>query len=198
MKVNESFSPARPDMSDEMLMSCLRTGQEQALFIIHERYRDLLKSVIISVINNENEAQDVLQEVLIQIWRRSDHYSIEKGRFAGWAITMARRRAIDFLRKRHAYHIATEKLKDLKASAPNQQAAQPDVERKDMRNYIDTLLSDLPDAQRHVVELAHLRGMSQRQIARAINQPLGTVKTRLELGMNKLRHATTGSKPKVL
>lgn len=188
------------EMDDESLMECLAAKQPNALWIIHQRYHSILKSIIISVIHDETEADDVLQEVFIQIWTNAANYSVTKGKAAGWLITLARRRAIDRLRQRHSYQMATDRLE--KASKPANayeiESAQHDIENHDIRNYLNTLLDTLPAAQKEVVILAHLHGMSQRQIASATSLPLGTVKTRLELGMRKLTHIALGSQHKVM
>ncbi len=188
------------DMDDEALMACLAAKEPNALWVVHQRYHSILKSIIISVIHDETEADDVLQEVFIQIWTNAANYSVEKGKAAGWLITLARRRAIDRLRQRHSYQMATERLE--KASKPSNayeiESAQHDIENHDIRNYLNSLLQTLPVAQKEVVVLAHLHGMSQRQIASAISLPLGTVKTRLELGMRKLCHIAGGMHHKVM
>lgn len=188
------------DMDDETLMASVAAKEPNALWIIHKRYHSILKSIIISVIHDETEADDVLQEVFIQIWTNAANYSVAKGKAAGWLITLARRRAIDRLRQRHAYQLATERLE--KASKPANayevESAHHDIENHDIRNYLNNLLDVLPVAQKEVVILAHLHGMSQRQIASTTSLPLGTVKTRLELGMRKLSHLACGSQHKVM
>ncbi|SKA82234.1 RNA polymerase sigma-70 factor, ECF subfamily [Prosthecobacter debontii] len=188
------------EMDDETLMANVAAKEPNALWVIHKRYHSILKSIIISVIHDETEADDVLQEVFIQIWTNASNYSVEKGKAAGWLITLARRRAIDRLRQRHAYQLATERLE--KASKPSNayevESAHHDIENHDIRAYLNNLLDVLPVAQKEVVILAHLHGMSQRQIASSTSLPLGTVKTRLELGMRKLSHLACGSQHKVM
>lgn len=188
------------DKDDEALMACLVAKEPNALWVLHQRYHSILKSIIISVIHDETEADDVLQEVFIQIWTHAANYSAAKGKAAGWLITLARRRAIDRLRQRHAYQLATERLE--KASKPSNayeiESAEHNIENQDIRNYLYGLLQNLPVPQKEVVILAHLHGMSQRQIAVAMSLPLGTVKTRLELGMRKLCHVVGGSQHKVM
>lgn len=188
------------DKDDEALMACLAAKEPNALWVLHDRYHSILKSIIISVIHDESEADDVLQEVFIQIWTHAANYSAAKGKAAGWLITLARRRAIDRLRQRHAYQLATERLE--KASKPSNayeiESAEHDIERQDISNYLNQLLQQLPVPQKEVVILAHLHGMSQRQIAVHMSLPLGTVKTRLELGMRKLCHVACALHHKVM
>jgi RNA polymerase sigma-70 factor (ECF subfamily) len=185
---------------DEALMSHLVQNDARALQVLHDRYHAMLKSIIIAVIHDETEADDVLQEVFIQLWTHAANYSAAKGKAAGWLITLARRRAIDRLRQRHAYQMATERLEVAsKPSNPHEVAsADNDIDNVDLRNYLNTLLQTLPVPQKEVVILAYIHGMSQRQIAVAMRLPLGTVKTRLELGMRKLSHIAAGCRQKVM
>ena len=185
---------------DEELMSYLVQNDQQALRVLHDRYHAMLKSIIIAVLHDETEADDVLQEVFIQLWTHAGNYSAAKGKAAGWLITLARRRAIDRLRQRHAYQAATERLETAcKPSNPHEvQATTNDIDTVDLRNYLNSLLQTLPVAQKEVVILAYIHGMSQRQIAVAMRLPLGTVKTRLELGMRKLAHIAVGARQKVM
>ncbi len=198
--MNIAPTSAYADKDDEALMQCLVMKEPNALWVLHQRYHSILKSIIISVIHDETEADDVLQEVFIQIWTHAANYSPTKGKAAGWLITLARRRAIDRLRQRHAYQMATERLET--ASKPSNayeiESAVHDIENHDIRNYLFNLLQQLPVAQKEVVILAHIHGMSQRQIAVAMSLPLGTVKTRLELGMKKLTHVACGLHHKVM
>jgi len=181
-------------------MSYLVQNDPRALQVLHDRYHAMLKSIIIAVIHDETEADDVLQEVFIQLWTHAANYSAAKGKAAGWLITLARRRAIDRLRQRHAYQMATERLENsCKPSNPHEVAsADNDIDNVDLRNYLNSLLQTLPVPQKEVVILAYIHGMSQRQIAVAMRLPLGTVKTRLELGMRKLAHVAAGCRQKVM
>jgi RNA polymerase sigma-70 factor (ECF subfamily) len=185
---------------DETLMSFLVQNDPVALQVLHDRYHAMLKSIIIAVIHDETEADDVLQEVFIQLWTHAGNYSAAKGKAAGWLITLARRRAIDRLRQRHAYQMATERMEVAsKPSNPHEMAsAEHEIYNKDLRNYLSSILQQLPEPQKEVVILAYIHGMSQRQIAVAMRLPLGTVKTRLELGMRKLTHFAAGCRQKVM
>ena len=185
---------------DETLMAMLVQNNTQALQVLHDRYHAMLKSIIIAVIHDETEADDVLQEVFIQLWTHAGNYSAAKGKAAGWLITLARRRAIDRLRQRHAYQMATERMeKSVKPTNAHEVASvDHDICNADLRNYLGGLLQQLPVPQKEVVILAYIHGMSQRQIAVAMRLPLGTVKTRLELGMRKLAHVATACRQKVM
>ncbi len=136
--------PGVSSAPDEALMKDISRQRHAALTELYGRHGQTLKAMIDSVVHEEAEAGDVLQETLLQIWNEADHYSPKVGKPLGWIITIARRRAIDRLRRRH---------------------------------------------QREAVELAFFKGLSHSEIATATHAPLGTVKTRLELGLQKLTHA---------
>src|SRR5437867_379188 len=101
---------AAAELSDETLMRKIVRHKPDALAELYDRYSGILKAVIMRVIHDEAEAEDLLQEIFLQIWQQAGHYSAEKGKPLGWIVTLTRRRAIDRLRKRQAYTRATELL----------------------------------------------------------------------------------------
>src|ERR1700738_3269376 len=109
--------------SDEVLMEAITDRQPQALREFYSRHGIKLKSVIGNVVHEEGDADDVLQDILIQIWREAGHYSPKAGKLLGWVVTLARRRAIDRLRRKQAYCRAKERyqeqLNEQPAAAPN-------------------------------------------------------------------------------
>lgn len=187
-------------VTDEELMDRLTKNDHDALGDLYQRYHVLLRTIIMRVIHNPAEAEDVLQEVYVEIWKRADTYSAEKGKPLGWLITLARRRAIDRVRHLTAYQGATARYetecKHLNALDENQQAEHP-ASREDLRVYLVTLLERLPQNQREVVEKAYFDGWSQRQIAANMHIPLGTVKTRIELGLRKLSNVANASRQRI-
>ena len=140
--------------------------------------------------HEEGDADDVLQDILLQIWHEADHYSPKAGKLLGWVVTLARRRAIDRLRRKQAYCRAKERyqahLNEQPAAAPETHSFGDDISRSDLRHFLYRRLNVLPRHQREALELAFFAGMSHREIAAVTRAPLGTVKTRLELGLQKL------------
>jgi RNA polymerase sigma-70 factor (ECF subfamily) len=172
---------------DEDLMCAIQMHDPVAMNTLFQRYRMLLKSVILRIVPDYAAADDVLQECILEIWNHADHFSAAKGRPLGWIVTLARRRAIDHLRRSQAYNNARDRLEDeTSLRAPAQNAA-ADCEQADICRVIRQHLRRLPAHQQQVIQLAFLKGMSQREVAQATHTPLGTVKTRLELGLKKLR-----------
>jgi len=176
--------------SDEALMEAITDRRPEALGEFYSRHGSRLKSVIGNVVHEEGDADDVLQDILLQIWREADHYSPKAGKLLGWVVTLARRRAIDRLRRKQAYCRAKERfqahLDEQGGFSPVSHASDDDTSRSDLRHFLHRRLRGLPHYQREAIELAFFTGMSHREIAAVTRAPLGTVKTRLELGLQKL------------
>ena len=180
------------DLTDEMLMSAIQQGKQEALGILYDRYSGVLMALIMRVLHNELESEDVLQEVFMELWNRADNFSAAKGKPFGWMVTLTRRRAIDRLRKRQAYMRAEERLQKETEQQPDawvDNEIESDIITSDLRRMISRVLETLPPAQRQAIELAYYKGMSQREIAAHTGIPLGTIKTRLELGLKKIGDA---------
>ncbi|MEA3187725.1 MAG: polymerase sigma-70 factor, subfamily, partial [Chthoniobacter sp.] len=127
-------------------------------------------------------------------------YSPKKGQALGWIVTLTRRRAIDRLRKRQAYHRATERLEVHTEQQPEawlHNRIEDDISHDDLREFLRGRIEGLPPFQKEAIELAFFKGMSQREIALYTNTPLGTVKTRLELGLRKLYDSVRGLRSKI-
>jgi RNA polymerase sigma-70 factor (ECF subfamily) len=182
-----------PDlMTDEALMACLQQREVAALQNLHERYRGLLHTVAMNVVHNPLDAEEVLQDVFLHIWNRAETYSPEKGRPLGWLVMLVRRRAIDRLRQQSSYRRATSRFEADCVQESERHMRSAESDRKacldDLRNLLRAQLHRLPPAQKQAVEMTFFAGMSQREIASATSLPLGTVKTRIELGLRKLSH----------
>ena len=182
------------DVTDESVMERIQSRDPEAIGTLHERYSRLLKALIMKVLHNEAESEDLLQEVFLEIWNRAAGYNPEKGKALSWIVTLARRRAIDRLRKREAYCRMEDRLLEATERNPNESIThvEEDVEHAEMREHLQRVMVNLPPAQRQAIEMAYYRGMSQRDISAATGIPLGTIKTRLELGMKKLTEALLG------
>jgi len=181
------------DLTDEMVMGLIQERDPEAIGILHDRYARLLKSLIMKVVHNEAESDDLLQEIYMEIWDRAASYDAEKGKALSWVVTLTRRRAIDRLRKREAYGRMEDRLAESTQYDDVSVAhVEEDVVHSEMRGHLNRVLATLPPAQREAIEMAYYRGMSQRDIAAATGIPLGTIKTRLELGMKKLTEALAG------
>jgi len=187
-------------ISDEALMQAISQGNAAALSTLYDRYASILKALTIRVVHDEAEADDLLQEVFLQVWHQAKNYSSDKGKPLGWIVTLTRRRAIDRLRKRQAYCRAKDRFEVTTDRQPESwvhNRIENDIHLEDMRTFLKAKIEVLPPFQRQAIEMAFFKGMSQREIALETHTPLGTIKTRLELGLRKLSESIRGMKHKI-
>ena len=185
---------------DEMLMQAITQRRQQALKELYSRYARSLRALIGSVVHEESEADDILQESFLQIWREAHHYSPKAGKPLGWVITIARRRAIDRVRRRDSYRRAKQRFEEQvkpQAQTIRSPGSGSEAAQSDLRRFLGRQMQTLPPVQREAVELAYFRGMSQREIAATTRTPLGTVKTRLQLGLRKLTQCIRPMRSKI-
>ena len=181
--------PGVASVPDEALMKAISRRRYDALAELYDRHGKRLRATIDGVVHEETEADDVLQEIFIQIWKEAGRYSPKAGKPLGWMVTIARRRAIDRLRRRQAYSRVRERYqKRVIQQAPTPREADDVFVLNDLRHFLKQCMRVLPRLQREALELAFFKGLSHRDIAAATHAPLGTVKTRLELGLKKLTH----------
>ncbi len=175
--------------SDDELMSGLAAGDIGALEALYDRYGSLVFSVGLRVLLDRQLAEDVTQEVFLRLWRRPWAYNPERGRFVSWLMSVTRNRAID--ERRRLMRRAVEDSQDdgLPELPDVGHFMDPLAEAvlADERRAVRAALEQLPVAQREVLELAYFAGLSQTEIAARTGDALGTVKTRVRLGMQKLR-----------
>ncbi len=194
---DESSRPApatRPPLAlgeptDLQLMEGIQREDPEALSKLYDRYSGIIKALVLRVVHNEPEADDLLQEIFMELWNQAKAFSAQKGKPLGWMVTLARRRAIDGLRKKQAYLRAGERFQMEREQQPDawvHNATEEEINFSDTRVLIRKVINGLPPAQQQAIDLAFFRGMSQREIAAHTNTPLGTVKTRLELGLKKI------------
>jgi RNA polymerase sigma-70 factor, ECF subfamily len=191
--------PGVSSAPDEALMKAVSRRRYDALAELYDRHGKRLRATIDGVVHEEAEADDVLQEIFIQIWEEAGRYSPKAGKPLGWMVTIARRRAIDKLRRRQAYSRVRERYQKRithEASNSPRQADEVFI-LNDLRHFLRECMRILPQLQREALELAFFKGLSHREIAAATQAPLGTVKTRLELGLQKLTHAMRPLRHKV-
>lgn len=188
----QTASFTQPEIATDVdLMTAIQGGNENALSELHRRHLPLLRTIIGKVLHVDADVDDVLQDVLRETWNRCKDFDSAKGQPLGWLVTMARRRAIDRVRRRQAYDRAEEglRLATEQSCQTMHTHVEEDVMNADRAEMMQQLMNTLPEAQRTAVHLAYYRGLSQREIAAHLNIPLGTIKTRLELGLRKLKQA---------
>jgi len=182
------------DLDDEVLMQRLADRDLQAFRTLYGRYANLAYSTAVRVVRDPQIAEDMVQEIFVRIWRKPDSYTASRGRFATWLTSVTRNRAVDEIRSRNRrYRHETSSPEEQEREFPGPETDDPALtaELADQRRLILAALSGLPDEQRRTIELAYFGGLTQQEIAERTGQPLGTVKTRIRLGMQKLRAALT-------
>lgn len=185
---------------DEALMGAVTKRETPALNRLYERYHGLLHSVAMGVVHHSPDAEEVVQDVFLHIWNRADTYMAEKGKPLGWLMMLTRRRAIDRLRSQSSYRRATTRFETEYLLENDDRVPQGNIDRQatgDLRALLKQQLNRLPPVQKQAVELTFFEGMSQRQVASATRSPLGTVKTRIELGLRKLSNILITARLKI-
>lgn len=174
-----------------LLLQRIARGDAQALAEFYDRFSRLAFSIALQILQNSAEAEEVTQDVFIQVWNKAATYDAAQGRVLTWFSSIARHRAIDQLRRRKVRPEGNSVGWD--EYCLDQGENNPGVEQglisSQQREVVRAALLELPSEQREALALAYFQGLSQQEIADQLHQPLGTVKTRIRLGMMKLRSA---------
>jgi RNA polymerase sigma-70 factor (ECF subfamily) len=179
------LTPEQAQTSDAELLHAIARGDEEALASLYDRYRLILFGLILRILHSRPEAEDVLQDVFVQVWRRAGDFDESRGRPFTWLVTLARSRTIDRLRALDSrQRTANEAVLDAPESVSD---AETDALRSEQGEVVRNCLRELPSEQRQALVLAYFEGLTQTEIAARLNAPLGTVKTRMRSGMIKLR-----------
>ena len=178
----------RAPTTDTELLAAVARGDRQAYAALHRRFAAVLLGLVTRILSSRAEAEDVLQEVFLQIWKKAGDFDPRRGRVFPWLATLARNRAFDRLSVLNT----RSRLVALRAprDAVEESGADPVDEASQAENAHDVrrALEQIPDAQRAVLLLAYFQGLSQTEIARRLGTPLGSVKSNARLGLTKLRN----------
>lgn len=167
------------------LLEQIQNGHEDALIALHARYINLVYSVAYQVLEDQMMAEEVAQDTFMRLWDKAASYDANKGEFTTWLLTITRRLAIDRLRKRQRREPRQQML--FIDENPEMWENLLSTGSNDLRRSLINVLQQLPPEQQDAISLAYFYGMSHSDIAAYRNLPLGTVKTRIRQGMQKLR-----------
>ena len=194
--VSSAGSWAEDRTADQAVLGRMGRGDDAALAELYDRHARPVYSLALRILQDAADAEDVVQEVFTQAWRQASRYDARRGAPAAWLLTMARSRAIDRLRARRVRPDSVA-LPDTVRDIPNppDRATLPDAQlvSAEQVERVRTALSELPLLQRVALELAYYEGLTHTEIAERLEQPLGTVKTRIRLAMLKLRDVLAGA-----
>jgi RNA polymerase sigma-70 factor (ECF subfamily) len=168
---------------DSSLLTLVQTGDEQAMASLYDRYSRLVYSVALRVLRDPPAAEDVLQEVFMQIWRNPDSFTAARGSLGGWLAIVSRNRSIDTLRRKRP----TTNVEDVVLASPYNLANE--AESNSLMELARSVIHKLPTEQRKTLEMAFFDGLTHSEIAEMTGDPLGTVKTRIRSGLLTLRKA---------
>lgn len=183
----DAVEPQDDDKDLSRLIERIAAGDQSALAVLYDITGSLVFGLSLRIVSERSAAEEVFLDVYKQIWRQASLYNSERGAPMAWILTITRSRALDRIRA----HKRDQKLKEQFTAEPQTDYTRNNPEKdfalSERAAMVRAALGDLPPEQRDVIELAYYSGLSHSEIAAQLNQPLGTVKTRVRLGMIKLR-----------
>ncbi len=179
-------------LDDSVLVSLVARHNEAALSVLYDRYSRLVYSLAMRIVGERTLAEEITEDAFVSVWRAAPSFVEERGRFLSWLMSITRHRAIDELRRLNVRPEGT--AVDLNEALNKEQPDPVDelVAVKQRRELVRTALATLPEPQREALALAYFGGLTQQEIADKTGLPLGTIKTRMRLGLQKLRDELRG------
>lgn len=168
------------------LIGQIARQDREAFSELYDRCSSLVFSLGMRMLNARSDAEDLLQEVFVQVWRQAGNYREERGSPEAWIINIARSRAIDKIRSTRRMERSFVLTED-PARAESSETVESTVAGAEVRVTMNSALANLPEVQRKVLELAYFDGLTQTEIAAKLSEPLGTIKTRMRSGIQRLR-----------
>jgi RNA polymerase sigma-70 factor, ECF subfamily len=190
-------SDTSQEQTDREMLALVARGDQQAFGRLYDRLSGPLYSVALRMLGDAAEAQDALQDVFLQLWRRAGSYDVDQSSVFSWAILMTRSRVIDRLRARgRRLRVVSSSTDDdaskvAMAHASTIESAADNADRNEEAVRVRSSLSKLPAEQREAIEMAFFNDLTHHEIAVALGQPLGTIKARIRRGLLKLRERVT-------
>ena len=175
------------DLRDEELLALVLLRREAALGALYDRYGRLVYAVALRITGARETAEEVVQDVFQSVWQTAGSFRPRAGAFSSWLLGIARHRAIDATRSKRERARAREHALDERLPSGDESSVEGQVDQALLGEAVRRALEDLPASQRQAIELAYYGNLTRAEIAERLGEPLGTVKTRLRLGLLKLR-----------
>lgn len=174
------------DATDAELVTRLRSGQQQALAILYDRYAGLVYSLAFKVLQNQQEAEDLTQDIFLTFWKQ-DRFDPTRGRLSSFLGLLTRSRAIDKIRKSNTSQKFLDKWQKIVSEDSSSDPLLEKASQEEQREKLQSALQELPEIQRKILQMNYFEGLSQAKIAEALNLTLGTVKSRSRQGLIQLK-----------
>jgi RNA polymerase sigma-70 factor (ECF subfamily) len=179
------------NLADEEAMQLVQEGNPRAFELIYDRHGGPAFSLAYRMVGNRVTAEDITQEAFLSIWRSRLRYDQSRGSVRTWVLGIVHNRAIDALRRSMVHDRRREAIETVEERHEAKERTDVEAARREEARSIRTALDTLPDDQRRTIELAYFGGFSHSQIADLLNEPIGTVKGRMRLGLEKMRRQLT-------
>ncbi|MGH2351555.1 MAG: sigma-70 family RNA polymerase sigma factor [Chloroflexota bacterium] len=190
------MNEARPQdysaLDDDTLVRLVVQQDVRALEALYQRYSRPIFSLALKILGDREVVEEVVQEVFLRLWTRAFGYDPQRGKLLSWLLTITHHRAIDELRRRRSQPEVDGLQEQLAAIEETDADPSKSFAQVEEREVVQQALAQLPEAQRRPIQLAYYGGLTQVEIAHVLKEPLGTIKTRMRLGMQKLRLLLAG------
>jgi RNA polymerase sigma-70 factor (ECF subfamily) len=180
------------NLADEEVMQLVQRGDPRAFELLYDRHGGAAYSLAYRIVGKQSTAEDVVQEALLSIWRSRLRYDQTRGSVRTWILGIVHNRAIDGIRRNAVHDRRRETLDVVEERHEAPERTDVEVARREEARNVRGALEILPAEQRRAIELAYFGGFTQTQIAELLGEPVGTVKGRMRLGLDKMRRELVG------
>ncbi len=179
-------------LADEELMRLVQDGDTDAFAVIYDRHGGVAYSLAYRMMGSRPAAEDVVQEALLAVWRSRERFRHERGSLRSWLLGIVHNRAIDALRRAQVHDRRRASGEGLEEREEAPERTDVEAARREESRRVRSAIDELPAQQTRVVELAYFGGFTHTEIAAMLDEPVGTIKGRMRLGLQKLRHSLEG------
>jgi RNA polymerase sigma-70 factor, ECF subfamily len=177
-------------ITDAEIVHKISSRERSAFDLLYDRYASIIFNLCVRILNDRNEAEDVMQEIFLQVWREAGRFDSSRASVKTWLFTIARSRSLDRYRSRKNIQ---KRIDSNAAENLQMMASEEDLQKSSLlKKYVGTALGQLSEEQRKVLELSYYEGLTQEEISEKLKEPLGTIKSRIRSSLIKLRTVFSG------